>query len=119
MASEFAVHLISFREFNKRGRFMPRSTFFKWAIFGLTSIAASTLLAQTTATNPAGRGAGAARSDANGNPLRIATKSGHISNYDESKVHPYALPDPLLMADGKRVLDAKEWFQKRRPEILK
>ncbi len=58
-------------------------------------------------------------SDANGNPLRKALKTGHISNYDESKVAPYTLPDPLVMADGKRVTDAETWRTKRRPEILR
>ena len=31
-------------------------------------------------------------SDANGNPLRRALKTGHVSNYDEAKVPPYTLP---------------------------
>src|SRR6478672_9744814 len=40
-------------------------------------------------------------------------------NYDESKVGAYTLPDPLAMANGKRVRDARTWFEKRRPEIVK
>lgn len=79
------------------------------------------LLAQTLSTtpqqppsNPSNLG-----NDANGNPLRKALKTGHISNYDESKVPPYTLPDPLVMADGKRVTDAQTWRTKRRPEILR
>jgi hypothetical protein len=40
------------------------------------------------------------------------------TNYDESKVPQYTLPDPLVMADGERVADAKTWVAKRRPEIL-
>ena len=40
-------------------------------------------------------------------------------NYDESKIPPYTLPDPLLMADGRRVSDAAMWRHQRRPEILK
>lgn len=55
--------------------------------------------------------------DANGNPLRLALKTGHVSNYDEAKVAAYTLPDPLKMADGKPVRDAKAW-SKRRAEIL-
>ena len=35
-------------------------------------------------------------SDANGNPMRRALKTGHVSNYDETKVPPYTLPDPLV-----------------------
>src|SRR5262245_61933711 len=40
-------------------------------------------------------------------------------NYDEAKVGTYTLPDPLKMADGKAVRDAKTWIQKRRPEIVR
>ncbi|HEX5083709.1 MAG TPA: acetylxylan esterase [Blastocatellia bacterium] len=40
-------------------------------------------------------------------------------NYDESRVGTYALPDPLILSDGARVLDAKTWKQKRRPEIVR
>jgi hypothetical protein len=56
--------------------------------------------------------------DKNGNPLRLAFKTGHVSNYDESKVKPYTLPDPLVLANGQPVKDAETWFKKRRPEIL-
>src|SRR5882672_11291247 len=58
------------------------------------------------------------RTDANGNPLRHAL-TGHVSNYDESKVGTYVLPDPLVLANGKPVRDAKTWFKVRRPELLK
>jgi hypothetical protein len=58
-------------------------------------------------------------SDANGNPLRRALKTGHISNYDESKVPPYTLPDPLVMASGVRVTSAAMWKRQRRPELLR
>ena len=56
-------------------------------------------------------------SDPNGNPLRLALKTGHVSNYDEAKVGTYALPDPLKMSDGKPVGDAKTWAR-RRAEIM-
>lgn len=39
-------------------------------------------------------------------------------NYDESKIEPYTLPDPLVAADGKRVGNANEW-RRRRAEILR
>src|SRR5688500_10483596 len=71
-------------------------------------------VAQQPARNPSNLG-----SDANGNPLRRASKTGHVSNYDETKVPPYTLPDPLLMANGTRVADAAAWRTRRRPEILR
>jgi hypothetical protein len=40
-------------------------------------------------------------------------------NYDEAKVGTYQLPDPLVLADGKPVRDAKTWTEKRRPEIVR
>ena len=58
-------------------------------------------------------------SDSNGNPLRRAVKTGHVSNYDESKVTPYTLPDPLVLSNGKPVRDAATWIAQRRPEILR
>ena len=39
-------------------------------------------------------------------------------NYDESKVPPYTLPDPLVMADGTKVTTAEAWTSRRRPELL-
>jgi hypothetical protein len=57
--------------------------------------------------------------DSNGNPLRRALKTGHVSNYDDSKVKPYSLPDPLIMQNGARVRSAEMWVRERRPEILR
>lgn len=48
-------------------------------------------------------------------PEKIA---GIPVNYDEARVGSYSLPDPLVF-DGKEIKNAKEWYQKRRPEILK
>lgn len=45
--------------------------------------------------------------------------SGVPANYTEAKAGTYTLPVPLLPADGKQVGDAKTWFAKRRPEIIK
>jgi hypothetical protein len=39
-------------------------------------------------------------------------------NFDEGKVGPYTLPDPLTMIDGQKVRDAAAWTDWRRPEIL-
>ena len=40
------------------------------------------------------------------------------SNFDESKVGPYTLPDPLLSAGGRKVVTARQWNDERRPELL-
>jgi hypothetical protein len=40
-------------------------------------------------------------------------------NYDEGKTGTYQLPDPLVLANGKRVRDAKTWYDQRRPEIVR
>ena len=56
--------------------------------------------------------------DASGNPLRLALKTGHVSNYDEAKTGTYTLPDPLVAADRQPVSDAKAW-RARRAEILR
>lgn len=40
-------------------------------------------------------------------------------NYDEAVVPDYALPDPLVLADGTPVTDASTWRDLRRPEILR
>src|SRR3954452_21888857 len=48
-----------------------------------------------------------------------AVVAGIPVNYDESKVGTYTLPDPLVMANGKPVRDAKTWYAERRPEIVR
>jgi len=45
-------------------------------------------------------------------------KAPNAANVDESKVPPYALPDPLLLKNGKAVHDAQAWWNLRRPELL-
>ena len=57
--------------------------------------------------------------DPNGNPIRLALKTGHVSNYDEKKVGRYTLPDPLVSSDGKPVQSAATWMRQRRPEIIR
>jgi hypothetical protein len=44
--------------------------------------------------------------------------SPRAANFDESKVAPYTLPDPLLMKNGERVTTSAAWWQRRRPEIV-
>jgi len=40
-------------------------------------------------------------------------------NYDEALAGTYVLPDPLVLADGTPVRDARTWTTKRRAEILR
>lgn len=40
-------------------------------------------------------------------------------NYDESKVLQYSLPNPLTLANGRKVKTVKAWEQKKRPETLR
>jgi hypothetical protein len=59
------------------------------------------------------------KKDPQGNPVRLAKATGHVSNYSEDKVVPYTLPDPLVTFDKRRVSTTPMWFKQRRPEILK
>jgi hypothetical protein len=40
-------------------------------------------------------------------------------NYDEALVGNSTLPDPLVMLNGRKVKNAKMWYAKRRPEIVR
>ncbi len=48
-----------------------------------------------------------------GNP-----QAPNAANRDEDKVNKYTLPDPLVLKNGKKIKNATEWLQKRRPEIV-
>jgi len=46
-------------------------------------------------------------------------QAANYANYDESKANPFPdLPDPLTLKNGKKVKDAKTWWNQRRPEIV-
>ena len=53
-------------------------------------------------------------------PGRVNNATSPLAaNYDESKANPYPrLPDPLILANGKRVTTAKVWWTERRPQIV-
>ncbi len=54
------------------------------------------------------------------NPATVrAQKQKTVSNLDESKVGPYALPDPLLMTDGRKVTTVEQWNKMQRPALLR
>jgi len=50
--------------------------------------------------------------------LRIKLEYSKI-NYDEKKIPRYTLPDPLKMVNGTIVTCPDEWWEKRRPEIVR
>lgn len=41
-----------------------------------------------------------------------------VANYDEARVRPYTLPDPLVDAAGRPVATADQWRDQRRAEVL-
>ena len=45
-------------------------------------------------------------------------KSPNAANFDESKVGPLYLPDPLTLNNGQRVTTPEMWWHERRPEIV-
>jgi hypothetical protein len=42
----------------------------------------------------------------------------NAANRLEEKVNTYSLPDPLMLKNGKKINDAKTWWDYRRPEIV-
>ncbi len=89
------------------------------AILGLVVLAGPPVRAAEPTAAPAATPAPTAPlKDSHGNTLRRAP-TGHITNYDEDKVPPYTLPDPLVLQNGPPVHDADTWFRQRRPELLR
>lgn len=52
-------------------------------------------------------------------PLPAWAANLRTPNFEESRVPPYRLPDPLVLANGRRVTTAATWWNQRRPEILR
>src|SRR5215469_2227293 len=50
-------------------------------------------------------------------PIRPQRIAGY--NYDESKIPPYTMLNPLRLADDHTVTTPQQWFTQRRPEILR
>ncbi len=42
----------------------------------------------------------------------------NFANYDEAKVKPFTLPEPLVCKDGTKVETPEQWWGMRRPEIV-
>jgi hypothetical protein len=53
-----------------------------------------------------------------GTPQFAAVAACDQANFDEARANPWPLPDPLIMADGRRVTSAAMWWTQRRPELL-
>lgn len=49
----------------------------------------------------------------------VAQNTSYGRNYEEAKVRPYTVPDPLLKPDGSRVKDSEDWELWRRGDILR
>lgn len=48
----------------------------------------------------------------------VAIAQDSSVNYDEAKVPPYTLPDPLQLANGRRIATSAEWMYQQRPAML-
>lgn len=48
-----------------------------------------------------------------GNP-----NDANAANSSEEKVNQYTLPDPLILKNGQKVKNVKDWTDKRRPELI-
>ena len=51
--------------------------------------------------------------------VSLAAQAPFVANYDEAKVGNYMLPDPLRFDGGEAVKTARDWTERRRPEILR
>jgi len=51
--------------------------------------------------------------------LSLLLFAGSVTNYDESKVGSYTLPDPLIFNNGQPVRTAADWNDRRRGEIVR
>ncbi|MDP8243970.1 MAG: hypothetical protein P9L94_07805 [Candidatus Hinthialibacter antarcticus] len=50
--------------------------------------------------------------------IQTSTSQDFVPNYDENKIPPYELPELLVCQDGSVVKTAKDWTEKRRPEVF-
>src|SRR5471030_370871 len=50
---------------------------------------------------------------------RVAAAQSPPYNFDESKVGPFTMPDPLVLTSGAPVRNARDWTERRRPELMR
>jgi hypothetical protein len=104
---KLALILISLIWFNDHSLAQFPNSAAQDSIRKITKIDHDNMLAQLKITN--------LRQGANGND----PKAPNAANYDESKANPFPnLPDALILKNGKKVISAKMWWAKRRPEIV-
>jgi hypothetical protein len=99
-----AIALNSYSQF---GRLSPADSLRRDSMNKVTQADYNQMLGQLKITS--------VRQGANGND----PKAPNAANYDEAKANPYPdLPDPLVAKDGQKIITAKMWWSKRRPEIV-
>ena len=110
------MEIVAPREFFYRGSTVRGNEMSVWHRCFLLRVVLWTVPLSAIAQQPATPAGPAAGQGVKPPPAVVA---GIPVNYDEAKVGTYTLPDPLVMADGKPVKDAKTWFNKQRPELVR
>lgn len=93
-------------------------SFSAFAQFGLTPARRDSLNKLTAADHnnmllQLGINSSELRKGPSGNP-----KDANAANSSEEKVNKYTLPDALILKNGQKVKNARDWFDKRKPEIV-
>ena len=98
--------LLSAKGYTQFGRLSPADSLRRDSISKATQKDYNQMLAQLGITST--------RPGPSGNP-----NAPNAANVDEAKASPYTtLPDPLTLHNGRKVTDAKTWWNVRRPEII-
>jgi hypothetical protein len=98
--------MITLSGYTQFGRLSPADSIRRDSINKVTQQDYNQMLAQLNITS--------VRPGANGND----PKAPNAANYDEAKANPFPnLPDPLTLKNGQKIITAKMWWDKRRPEI--
>ena len=98
--------LLSAKGYTQFARLSPADSLRRDSISKATQKDYNQMLAQLGITST--------RPGPSGNP-----NAPNAANVDEAKASPYTtLPDPLTLHNGRKVTDAKTWWNVRRPEII-
>jgi hypothetical protein len=100
------INLIALYACSQFGRLSPADSIRRDSINRITQQDYKQMLAQLNIAS--------LRPGVNGND----PNAPNAANYDEAKANPYpALPDPLTLKNGKKVITTEMWWKQRRPEI--